>query len=103
MYEARFDQDKVGHPRLKPSVVATTSWYLFGALEQQVLTPEEQRLFERLPDSVLQRVKVSAVFERMEKAVRFRARMRRLQRPDAQAGESAGEEPPLPPPKDSPG
>ena len=64
IYEARFDQGKFHHPRPKPSVVATTSWFLFEELHQQVLTASERAAFDPLPKSVGARIQASSTWSR---------------------------------------
>ena len=59
IYEARFDQGALGHIRPKPSVVATTSWFLFEELHCRVLSTEDRLRFERLPSTVEERIKAS--------------------------------------------
>ena len=46
-FDQGFDQGKFHHPRPKPTTVATNSWYLYEALDQQVLSSEERAAFNR--------------------------------------------------------
>ena len=56
VYEAHFDQGKLGHERPKPTTFATTSWALYEMLDQQCLTEEERAWFGKGPSVVRQRV-----------------------------------------------
>ena len=60
--EAVFDQGKLGHPRPKPTTLATNSWFLYEALHARFLTPEERKTFVAGPESVSSRVQVSATW-----------------------------------------
>ena len=64
IYEARFDKGKFHHPRPQPSVVATTLWFLFEELHQQVLTASERAAFDPLPKIVGARIQASSTWSR---------------------------------------
>ena len=64
VYEARFDQGKLGHVRPKPSMLATTSWFLFESLEGQLLTEAERSWFGKGPLDVRSRLQESASWAR---------------------------------------
>ena len=59
VYEARVDQGALGHVRPKPSVVATTSWFLFEELHQRVLSASERAAFDKLPMELGDRIRAS--------------------------------------------
>ena len=59
VYEARVDQGALGHVRPKPSVVATTSWFLFEELHQRVLSTNERAAFDKLPMELGERIRAS--------------------------------------------
>ena len=48
---ARFDQGCLGHRRPKPTMLGTTSWYLYEQLDGRFLTPEQRLLFGKGPQS----------------------------------------------------
>ena len=60
MYEARFDQGKLGHARPKPTTLGTTSWFLFEALHGHVLSLSERARFGSVSGSIPDRVAVSS-------------------------------------------
>ena len=64
VYQAKFDQGKLGHVRPKPTEVATTSWYLFESLHCQCLTPEERAMLGSGPRTTPERLRVSASWAR---------------------------------------
>ena len=53
---ARFDQGCLGHRRPKPSMVGTTSWYLYEHLDQRFLTPQQRAAFGKGPQSKTSRI-----------------------------------------------
>ena len=57
-----FDQGRLGHPRPKPTTVATTSWFLYEALHAQFLTDEERKGFAMGPWNVASRIRTSAAW-----------------------------------------
>ena len=61
VHMARLDQGKLGHARPKPTVFATTSWFLFESLHNQVLTSEERSLFTKGPESLAERLQQSGL------------------------------------------
>ena len=62
IHVALFDQGKLGHPRPKPTTLATTSWFLYEALIAQFLTDEERQEFARGPCNVAGRIRTSAAW-----------------------------------------
>ena len=59
IWQARFDQGVFGHVRPKPSVLATTSWFLFEELHQRVLDSSKRARFEGLPVALRDRIRAS--------------------------------------------
>ena len=53
---AKFDQGCLGHRRPKPSMVGTTSWYLYEHLDQRFLTPQQRATFGKGPQSKRSRI-----------------------------------------------
>ena len=60
LHQARLDQGKFGHVRPKPTVVATSSWFLFEQLHCQVLSSGEAKAFGRGPATVEERIEATA-------------------------------------------
>ena len=60
VHEARCDQGKLGHIRPKPSTVASTSWFLFEALEGLALSEQERASFGKGLGEVSQRIQASS-------------------------------------------
>ena len=59
MHCAMFDQGGLGHPRPKPTTIATTSWALFESLDQMFLTKEERMSFGSGPQTTSERMQLS--------------------------------------------
>ena len=66
LLEARVDQGclKKGHPRPKPTVVATNSWYLYESLHMRILSREERARFGNGPAAGSQRLQQSPLWGR---------------------------------------
>ena len=64
LHEARFDQACLGHPRPKPTVLATNSWYLYESLHERVLSREERAKFGMGPTTGQQRLLQSPLWGR---------------------------------------
>ena len=56
VFEAKFDQGKLGHVRPKPTTFATTSWALYEMLHGHCLTSEERGAFGQGPTDFRQRI-----------------------------------------------
>ena len=59
LFECIFDQGLFGHSRPKPSCFATSSWWVYERLDQQLLTLEERKSFGAGPSTMESRIKKS--------------------------------------------
>ena len=59
LFECTFDQGLFGHSRPKPTCFATSSWWVYERLDQQLLTLEQRKSFGAGPSTMKSRIKRS--------------------------------------------